>query len=98
MKKLLFCLLPIALHAAPIRPPEPWPGPKGDYVFLEAESFPADGKAWQVVETPTHILAEIASDMKALRGSGLGGNSVKQEIAVPEDGTYRVWVRFIQFP
>ncbi len=98
MKKLLLCLFPLALHAASERPPEPWPGPKGEFVFLEAESFPGDGKAWQIVETPTSNLAEIASGMKALRGSGLGGASVKQQIAVAEEGNLRLWVRFIRSP
>ena len=91
-------MLPSAVHAADsqVRPVEPWPGPKGEFVFVEAESIPLTDPSWSVVDTPHAFDGPMASGMKALLGAGQGGASLRQTIAVPQAGEFRLWLCFSQ--
>jgi hypothetical protein len=76
-------------------PAQPWPGPKGAWVFAEAENFVAPAKAWGVKDTPYSSRAIIASGKAYLSGEGALGSASKT-INVPEDGEYKLWVNFRQ--
>jgi len=79
------------------RPPDPWPGPEGAYVFAEAEQFEIEGAGWQVVESARGFYAVPASGMKALSGAGPGEGSASLTLDVPAAGDYRLWVRYAQW-
>jgi hypothetical protein len=76
-------------------PAQPWPGPKGAYVFVEAETFETPGKVWGVKETPYSSRAIIASGMKYLGSEG-GVGSASKNVEISEGGEYKVWVNFRQ--
>ncbi len=79
------------------RPPEPWPGPRGAYVFAEAEQFEFEGEGWNVVESRRGFYVVIASGMKALSGAGPGEGKATLTVEVPSAGDYRLWVRYAQW-
>ena len=95
---LLALAFSLQLHAAsPLaRPPEPWPGPKGEFVFAEAENFTITDKAWSVLETPNDFYGNVASGMKAVVCSGKGGEVLKHGLTVSQAGESRLWVRYSQ--
>jgi hypothetical protein len=81
---------------AAARPPAPWPGPKGDYVFVEGESFQIEGKGWEVKDSPRGSRSDKQSGLKYLSGSAAGNGKAVRQIEIPSDGAYTVWVHYGQ--
>jgi hypothetical protein len=105
----LVALASLAPAAAP-RPEAPWPGPRGEFVFLEGESFAAEGPGWRVIAaadrpalTKTHELGPAiwGPHMSAgamLAGSAEGAGVARATIDVPAAARYTLWVRHSQWP
>ncbi len=75
-----------------------WEGPRGPYVFVQAEDFTTLGEGWEVVNASRHFEAPFISNMKDLAGNSAGSGVATHELQVPEAGRYFVWVRFAQLP
>jgi hypothetical protein len=74
-------------------PAEPWPGPEGEFVFVEAESFARLG-GWRVVPSVGGARdREQASRGHVLSGSAADAGEAELRLAVPSAGDYRVWIR-----
>lgn len=95
---------PQAPSAAPVRatapatvverPAEPWPGPRGFYLFREAEQLSLAGEAWEVESTrPGPQGRGWASAGQVLDGRQPGDGAAVLEFTVPTPGKYRLWVR-----
>jgi hypothetical protein len=80
------------------RPPTPWPGPRGPYVFLEAEAFGSLGAGWSVVPSQKGIFADVSSGLDALAGWGSGDGGATTAVSLPEAGTYTLWLRYVRWP
>ena len=81
---------------AAARPADPWPGPKGAYIFVEAEEMTLQGKGWAVEDVAPHAREGSPSNLKSLGGDRAGNGTATQAIDIPEAGTYQIWVRFNQ--
>src|SRR6185436_12884513 len=80
------------------RPPDPWPGPKGDFLFLEAEDFALPPAGWTVDESPIHGRTETQSNLKFLAGYAAGRGSATRALSIPGDGAWRLWIHHSQKP
>jgi hypothetical protein len=92
------------------RPAEPWPGPRGEFVFVEGESFAIDGPGWRVIAAAdrpalakTHELGPASwgphmSATAMLAGSEEGAGVARAPIDVPAAARYTLWVRHSQWP
>ncbi len=96
LNRLLAMMVILGAASAYARPPEPWPGPKGDYVFLEAESFQLQGKGWAVENSPRGSRRDKQSGLKFLSGSGAGEGKAVKNLNIPGDGQYTLWVHYAQ--
>lgn len=80
--------------AAAARPPEPWPGPRGEYFFREAEAFQLLGDAWHVMSTRGGARSRgWASGGQALDGRGAEAGSAVTTFHVTQAGRYVLWLR-----
>jgi hypothetical protein len=105
-----FAALAGLVTAAAPRPHEPWPGPRGEFVFLEGESFAVDGPGWRVIAAAdrpalnkTHELGPASwgphmSSTAMLAGSAEGAGVARATIDVPARARYTLWVRHSQWP
>lgn len=76
------------------RPAEPWPGPRGFYLFREAEQLSLSGTAWQVRSTRPGLRGRSwASAGKELDGRQAGDGAALLDFTVPTSGKYKLWVR-----
>lgn len=86
------------LAMAAAAPPVPWPGPRGNCIFIEGESFKPEGHGWQVVEREPGYQAPDLSSLKALSGAAAGDGKAIHTATIPADGTYHLWLRMNQKP
>jgi hypothetical protein len=79
----------------PVRPAEPWPGPRGFYLFREAEDLSLFGKAWQIESTtrPGPHGRSWASAGRVLDGRQAGEGNARLNFTVSKSGKYVLWVR-----
>ena len=76
------------------RPPDPWPGPKGWYDFVEAESFTLGAKGWSVADSVGGARdRNVASGGKALVSGPTASGEASTTIDVPADGQYLLALR-----
>ncbi len=83
-----------ALVSDQARPGQPWPGPRGPFVFIEAESCTNAGAGWSVVDSTEGKRDElVASGLQALSGAGKGMEDATFSVDLPQAGDYILWVR-----
>lgn len=95
---VIAALTPPHADAAFVRPADPWPGPAGEFVFVEAEDFELDGQGWRVIADSGRRADPAASGGKALSGAERTDGLARAAISVPQTGPHHLWVRFAQFP
>ena len=66
--------------------------PPADAIFVQAEDFATDGKAWVVKEQTDPYAPD--SGLKHLWGPTGGPGTATREVDIPAAGRYTVWVRY----
>lgn len=74
----------------------PWSGPRGAFVFIEAEDMQATG-GWSVEKDPGRRVTNTSSNFKFLAGSSAQAGAASATFEVPAAGEYRCWVRYARF-
>lgn len=74
----------------------PWSGPRGAFVFFEAEEMQTTG-GWAVDNDPGRRVTNTSSNFKFLTGSSAQAGTASATIEVPSQGEYRCWVRYARF-
>lgn len=96
--KCLVCCLGLLL-AGPADSSTAWPGPTGPFVFVEAESFQPQGTGWNAVTNKPNMFRPVSeSGLQSLSGAAKGDGTAVRTVEVPTNATYRLWVRYAQWP
>ena len=66
-----------------------------DAIFVEAEQMSTDGKTWSVQEHQSGAYFGYPSGLKFLAGNTGGQGTATRQVTIPQDGRYRLWVRYI---